>query len=150
MKTYDPISVNLINKFLSLLFSFFSLSSPHARSPPLPIFFFPKMSLASSLFDFSLPLLFLFYFIFLFRFFYFNFFFKILDTYGSHYAMYPSLIRIRFYPKTIHFFSIQFILTELSSSYFLTSDIFIKISFMASLLMYKMLIKMRLYTDKTQ
>ena len=64
--------------------------------------------------------------------------------------MYPSLIRIRFYPKTIHFFSIQFILTELSSSYFLTSDIFIKISSMASLLMYKMLIKMRLYTDKTQ
>ena len=37
-------------------------------------------------------------------------------------------IQIRFYPEIIYFFSVQFSLNELSSSYFLTSEIFDKIS----------------------
>ena len=47
-----------------------------------------------------------------------------------------SLIRVRFYPETNYFFSIQFILNELSSSHFLTSEIFVKISFLESLTTY--------------
>ena len=50
--------------------------------------------------------------------------------------MCPSLIRVRFCPETIYFFSVLFILTELSSSHFLTSEIFIKISFRESLATY--------------
>ena len=47
-----------------------------------------------------------------------------------------SLIRVRFYPETIYFFSVQFILNELSSSYFLTSEIFEKISSQESVVTY--------------
>ena len=39
----------------------------------------------------------------------------------------PYLIRVRFYSETIYFFLVQFSLNELSSSNFLTSEIFIKI-----------------------
>ena len=46
------------------------------------------------------------------------------------------LIRVCFYPETIYFFSIQFILNELSSSHFLTSEIFVKISSLKSLTTY--------------
>ena len=41
-----------------------------------------------------------------------------------------------FLPKTIYLFSIQFILNELSSSHFLTSEIFLKISSLESLMTY--------------
>ena len=39
-------------------------------------------------------------------------------------------------PETIYFFSVQFILNELSSNNFLTSEIFIKISSLESLTTY--------------
>ena len=48
----------------------------------------------------------------------------------------PSLIRFRFCLETIYFFSVQFILNELSSNHFLTSEIFIKISSLKSLVTY--------------
>ena len=38
------------------------------------------------------------------------------------------LIQIRFYPEKFYFFSVQFISNKLSSSHFLTSEIFVKIS----------------------
>ena len=47
--------------------------------------------------------------------------------------MCPSLIRVRFCPKKIYLFSVQFILNELSSSQFLTFKIFVKISSLESL-----------------
>ena len=50
--------------------------------------------------------------------------------------MCASLIKICFYLKTIYLFSIQFILNELNSSHFLTSDIFVKISSLESLANY--------------
>ena len=50
--------------------------------------------------------------------------------------MCPSLIRVCFFLETIYFFPIQFILNELSSSHFLTSEIFIKISSLESLTTY--------------
>ena len=46
------------------------------------------------------------------------------------------LIRIRLYPEKIYFFSVHFILNELSSSHFLISKIFVKISFLESLTNY--------------
>ena len=50
--------------------------------------------------------------------------------------MCPSLIRVRFFPEKFYFFSVQFILNELSSSHFLTSEIFVKISSLKSLMTY--------------
>ena len=50
---------------------------------------------------------------------------------GSYYFS-----RIRFYPEIIYFFSVHFILNELSPSHFLTSEIFIKISYLKSLAIY--------------
>ena len=52
---------------------------------------------------------------------------------GPHHAMCPPLIRVRFCIETIYFFSVQFILNELSSSHFLTFEIFVKISSLESL-----------------
>ena len=46
------------------------------------------------------------------------------------------LNRVSFYSETIYFFSVQFILNELSSSHFLTSNIFIKILSLNSLMAY--------------
>ena len=43
-------------------------------------------------------------------------------------TMCPSLIRVRFYPETIYLLLVQFILHELSSIHFMTSEIFVKIS----------------------
>ena len=57
--------------------------------------------------------------------FYFSYFFLIW-IHGSHCARCPSLIWVRFYLETIYFFSVQFILNELSSSHFLTSEDFHK------------------------
>ena len=45
-------------------------------------------------------------------------------------------IRARFYSETIYFFLVHFILNELSSSHFLTSKIFVKISSLKSLATY--------------
>ena len=50
--------------------------------------------------------------------------------------MCSSFIRVRFYLETIYLFLIQFILNELSSSRFLTSEIFVKISSLKSLTTY--------------
>ena len=50
--------------------------------------------------------------------------------------MCPSLIQVRFCPKTIYLFLVQFILNELSSSHFLTYEIFVKISSLESLTTY--------------
>ena len=52
---------------------------------------------------------------------------------GPRRATCPLQFRVRFYPKTINFFSPQFILNELSLSNFLTSEIFVKISSLESL-----------------
>ena len=52
------------------------------------------------------------------------------------FSMCPSLIRVCFYPETIYLFLVQFILNELSSSHFLTSEIFVKISSLESLATY--------------
>ena len=90
--------------------------------------FFFLLSLALSLFSRShlltTPVCFFFSFLCLFDF--LSFFF----------TMCPSLIRVRLYPETIYLFSVQFILHELSSSHFLTSEILIKISSMESLATY--------------
>ena len=51
-------------------------------------------------------------------------------------AQCPSLIRVRFYPEIIYFFSVQFILNELNLNNFLTSEIFVKISSLESLATY--------------
>ena len=45
-------------------------------------------------------------------------------------------IQIPFYPETIYFLSVHFILNELSSSHFPTSEIFVKISSLKSLATY--------------
>ena len=63
-------------------------------------------------------------------------FFFLIWIHGSHCAMCLSLIRVRFYSEIIYFFSVQFILNELSSCHFLTSEIFVKISSLKSLATY--------------
>ena len=105
-ETYHLISVDLREKKKKSFFYSLSLSS-HSLCLPSPFLFIP--------FDFL--------------FFVFIFFW----IHGSHYAMCPSFIRVRFFPETIYFFLVQFILNELSSSHFLTSEICIKISSLESL-----------------
>ena len=63
-----------------------------------------------------------------------SFFF--LFIYLLKFSMCPSLFRVCFCFKTIYLFSIHFILTELSSSHFPTSEIFVKIPFLKSLVTY--------------
>ena len=78
----------------------------------------------------------------LFLFFFFDFpsfypfLFFLIWIHGSHCAKCPYLIWVRFCPETIYFFSVQFILNELNSNNFLTSDIFVKISSLESLATY--------------
>ena len=106
-KTYNPISIDHREKRREEKKIFFSLSIlaiPSVRSSP-PFCFFIS-------FDF------IFFFI---LFFFFQF------------SIYPSLIRVCLCPETIYLFSVQFILNELSSSHFLTFEIFIKISSLESL-----------------
>ena len=105
-KTHFPLSLSL------------SLLLPHAHSLSVSSFYF--------------LLTFLFLFILFFPFFFYFF----IWIHGSHCAMCPSLIRVHFCPEIIYFFSIQFILNELSSSHFSTSDIFVKISSLESLATY--------------
>ena len=112
-KTHGPISVDLTEK--KKFFFPFSLS-------PLTL---------SVLRSQSIPFVLTFLFLFI------LFFFIFLSwIHGSHFAMCPSLIRVRFYPETIYFFSVQFILNELSSCHFLTSEIFVKILSLESLATY--------------
>ena len=117
-KTYEPISVDLRKKrnFFPL---YLSLSSP-----ALPAYL---------LLHFLFFLLYFFFLFILFFPFFFLFFFKFC-IHGSHSG--PSLIRVRFYPKTIYLFSVQFILNELSSSHFPTFEILVKISSLKSLVTY--------------
>ena len=68
-----------------------------------------------------------------FFFFYFYVFFLIIIIWihGSY-----CLVRVRFCPETIYLFSVHFILNELSSSHFLTFEIFVKISSLKSMATY--------------
>ena len=87
-------------------------------------FYFIFLYLCSSSLPFLLTSLFLFIFFFL------------IWIHGSHCSMCLYLIRVRFSPETIYFFSVQFILNELSSNHIMTSDIFVKISTLMSLAIY--------------
>ena len=103
-KAYDPISVNLRDKQKTPFpFFFLSLCLPSSSSLSVSSFFFS--------FDFSFFLFIIFFHFYIFLFF---LYFWIHD---SHYAMCLSFIRVRFYPKTIYLFSVQFILNELRSSH---------------------------------
>ena len=106
-KTYNPNSVDLREKFFSPYPSLLSLSLFLAHH------LCRKCLLPFCLLFFSFYLTFLFYFNFL--------------------IMCPSLIWVRFCPETIYLFSVQFILHELSSSHLLTSEIFVKITPLESL-----------------
>ena len=111
MKTYDSISVDFreMQKKKKKYLSLI-LVLPLRPFPLLPFFTF---------------ILFHFYHFFLIYFFiYFKFF------------MCPSFVRVRFCTKTIYLFLVHFILNELSSSHFLTSEIFVKISSLKSLTTY--------------
>ena len=88
-----------------------------------------KKSLSNAL---SLPLSFVFFpFYPLFLFYYYYYYYYYYFGYGSY-----CFIQVPFYPETIYFFSVHFILNELSPSHFLTSEIFIKISPLKSLMTY--------------
>ena len=78
------------------------------------------------------PPLFLFY---IFIFFYLlSFIIIIIILIWIHSSYY--FIRVRFYPENFYFFSVHFILNELSTRHFLTSKIFVTISFLKSLVTY--------------
>ena len=99
--------------------------------------FFPFLSLALSSRSHTLTIA-LFSFIFLFDFLSFSFFFpffKNLNTWLTlrHVSIYHSS---PFRPQNNFFFLVQFILNEHSSSHFLTSEIFVKISSRKSLATY--------------
>ena len=102
-------------------------------------FFFPfslslrSLSVCLPFFPFLLTFLSLFILVFIFL---FIFVFFLIWIQGSHCAICSSLIQVHFYSRTIYFFVIKFILNELTSSHFLTSEFFIKISFLESLTTY--------------
>ena len=89
-----------------------------------------KNKILSLLFSFS-PCPFL---TFLFIFSFLSFLLLLLLLFWIHDSYY--FIRVRFYPETIYFFSVHFILNELSAIHFLTSEIFVKISSLKSLAAY--------------
>ena len=93
-------------------------SKPNHRilAHPSPL----SLSLRRSLLFFFYPL---FYYYYHYHYYYFG--------YGSYY-----FIQIHFYPETIYFLLVHFILNELISSHFLTSEIFVKISSLKSLATY--------------
>ena len=111
MKTYSPISVDLREKRREEEKNLF------LRTLSAEILLFPFLT-----FPFSL----LFYFIL--------FIIIIIIIIWIHDSY--CLIRVCFCPKKIYFFSVHFILNELSSSYFLTFEIFVKISSLRSLTTY--------------
>ena len=135
-KTHDPISVDLREK--RIFFSFLSLSLS-----PLTVF-------NSSSFFFLIRL-----YLFSFSFLSFLFFFLFFLNFGhmDHIApcVHHSFGSISTQKKN-YLFSIQFILTELSSSHFLTSEIFVKISFLESLavITQKIVKIFRLYQNSTK
>ena len=110
MKTYGPISVDLREKRRKKKKKNFSLS----------------LSLTL-----SLSLLFFLLFFFILVFIFFINIIIIVWIYGSY-----CLIQVRFCSETIYLFLVHFILNELSSSHFLTSEIFLKISSLNSLATY--------------
>ena len=65
---------------------------------------------------------------------FYHFYFIIIILIWIHSSYY--FIRVRFYPENFYFFSIHFILNELSPSHFMTSEIFVKISSLKSLATY--------------
>ena len=111
IKTYSPISVNLKEK-LELL----SLK-----------FFFSLLSRTLSISSFLFLLTFLFFFL--------SFFLSFFDIWLILCHVSISHL-VRFFPEKIYFFSVQFILNKLSSSHFLTFEIFVKISSLKSLTTY--------------
>ena len=88
-----------------------TLSPPDALSPFL-LFFFSFLS-------------------FILFFYYYYYYYYYYFGYSSY-----CFIQVPFYPETIYFLSVHFILNELSPSHFLTSEIFIKISSLKSLVTY--------------
>ena len=104
-KTYGPISVDLREKQRKV-----KKSLPSRSHASLRLFFF-------SFFPFPFDFL-----SFYFPFFCFFLFF-----------LYVSISNSGMFPKTIYFFSVQFILNEISLSHFPTSNIFVKISSLKSL-----------------
>ena len=115
-KTHDPISVDLREKFLYLLFSFLSRTLSFAAKMWPSLFDFPFFLPLSS-FPFSLIILF---FIFLF-----------IYIAPCVHLSFGSISALKHY-----LFSVQFILNEVISSHFLISEIFVKISFLESLATY--------------
>ena len=113
-KTDSSISVDLREKQKTHFPLSISSSSPPSRSHTARL-------LLSFSFDFP------------FSFYPFLSFVFLIWIHDSHCAMCPSLIWVCFCPETIYFFSIQFILNELSLSHFLISEIFVKISSLESL-----------------
>ena len=115
---YQLLDFHRSYREVKFFFSFLSLS-------PLTLCLSPLLSIP---FDFP----FSFYPCFSFSF----FLFFLTWIQGSHCAMCSSLIQVHFYSITIYFFVIKFILNELSSSHFLTSEFFVKISSIESLTTY--------------
>ena len=65
-----------------------------------------------------------------------SFFFLFILFIFFKFVMCPSFVQVRFCTETIYLLSIHFILNELSSSHFPTSEIFVKISSLKSLTTY--------------
>ena len=116
MKTYGPISVDLKDKQRKK--KFLSLS----------------LSLSTNSLDRNNGLLLFHFFFLIFVFIFFLFIYLLLLLFWIHGSY--CFIRVRFCPETIYFFSVHFILNELSPSHFLTSEIFIKILSPKSLVTY--------------
>ena len=105
MKTYGPISVNLIKK--------------------------QGEEKIKNLFSLSRTLCFTVSCFFLFIFFFSNYYSYYYYYYLDNRFYCP--IRVHFYPGNFYFFSVHFIVNELKSSHFLASEIFVKISPLKSL-----------------
>ena len=114
MKTYGPISVDLREK-------------RRKKTNKISLSLSLSLSLSNAL---PLPFIFLLFFFILVFIFFINIII-IVWIYGSY-----CLIQVRFCSETIYLILVHFILNELSSSHFLTSDIFLKISSLNSLATY--------------
>ena len=132
-KTHDPISVDLRVK---RNFFFFSLSlSLSTYCLQFVLFFFLSVFIC-------FPFLFFLFFFFLF------FYFGHMDYIAP--SVHHSFRSVSTQKKN-YLFSVQFILTELSSSHFLTSEIFVKILFLESLVITQKIVKIfRLSQNSTK
>ena len=117
MKTYGPIFVDLKHKQKEKKIKYF-LSRLSRLCPSSPFFF-----------SFDFILLFYFIILFLLLLLYYYYYYLIFIV---HIALFESV----FCPEKIYFFSVHFILNKLNPSHFLTSEIFVKISFLKSLTTY--------------